>query len=312
MNTNILVTGCAGFLASHLIEELLKNTNNTIIGIDNFYSGTKSNIEYLKTLDINNKFTCLELDIRDYSQLNDIIQQYNIQNIYHLAAIVSVQESIKNPLLSSSVNIQGTLNLLEASRLNNVKRIVFSSSAAVYGNNKNLPLSETSETNPISPYGYEKLLSEYYMKIYNKLYKLETISLRYFNIYGERQSLSNDYSGVISIFEKQFRNNETPHIYGNGEQFRDFIYVKDVVEANIKAMNIPNVQNELFCIGSANKTSINDIFNIMNKKYNKNIHALYLDSRTGDIEQSLSDNRKMKDILKISNLTKITDGILKL
>jgi len=139
-----------------------------------------------------------------------------------------VQESIKNPLLSNEVNVKGTLNILEASRLNDVKRIVFSSSAAVYGDEPTQPKDENSMTKPISPYGYEKLMGELYMKLYSELYDLETVVLGYFNIYGERQSANSDYSGVISIFEKKFQNDELPNIYGDGEQYRDFVYVKDV------------------------------------------------------------------------------------
>ncbi len=166
---NILVTGAAGFIASHIIEELIKHEQNIIVGIDNFYSGTKENIEYLKLSDVNDKFLFVEADLRDLEKVNQIIKEYQIEQIYHLAAIVSVQESIQNPILSNEVNVKGTLNILEASRLNSVKKIVFSSSAAVYGNEKSLPKDETSIVNPISPYGYEKFMAEQYMQLYSNL-----------------------------------------------------------------------------------------------------------------------------------------------
>lgn len=309
---NILVTGSAGFIASHIIEELLKDTSNNIIGIDNFYSGTKANLEFIKKQDKNNKFKFIEADIRDFEKVNKIVKENNISQVYHLAAIVSVQESIQNPLLSNEVNVKGTLNILEASKQNNVKRVVFSSSAAVYGDQPTQPKSETSQLKPISPYGYEKLMGEQYMKLYSELYDLETVCLRYFNIYGERQSATSDYSGVISIFEQKFQNDEVPNIYGNGEQYRDFVYVKDVVKANIKAMNTTNVSGEIFCVGTAVKTSINDLFNIMNKKYDTDFKSNYLCGRDGDIKESVCDNNKIKYILNMNEFQKFEERIMKL
>lgn len=307
---NILVTGAAGFIAFHLIEDLLKNQQNKIIGIDNFYSGTRENINYLKSCDKNNLFTFIEVDIRDFETINKIIKENNITQVYHLAAIVSVQESISNPLLSNEVNVKGTLNILEASRQNKVKRVVFSSSAAVYGDEPTLPKDENSLTKPISPYGYEKLMSEQYMKLYSKLYNVETVILRYFNVYGPRQSFKSDYSGVISIFEKKFKNDEILNIYGDGKQYRDFVYVKDVSKANIKAMNTPNISGEIFCIGTGNKTSINNVVEVLNIKYDKNIEAKYLSQRDGDIKESVCKNDKLKRVLDIDNFVKFEEGVL--
>lgn len=309
---NILITGSAGFIASHLIEKLLEDTNNNIIGIDNFYSGTIENIEYLRTKDNENKFKFIEADIRDFKKIALIIKENKINQIYHLAAIVSVQESILNPMLSQQVNFQGTLNILEAARLNNVRRVVFSSSAAVYGDEITLPKDENSIIQPISPYGYEKLMSEQYMRLYSDLYGLETISLRYFNVYGERQSVTSDYSGVISIFEKNFKENRISNIYGDGEQYRDFIYVKDVADINIAAMKFNSSKYEVFCVGTGEKITINQIFNFLNKKYNMAMIANYLPSRQGDIKESLCDNDKLKKILQIKKFRKFEEGILKL
>lgn len=307
---NILVTGCAGFIASHLIEELLKDQNNDIVGIDNFYSGIQENIAFLKSADQNNKFKFIEADIRDFEHINDIIAQNNINQVYHLAAIVSVQESILNPLLSNEVNVKGTLNILESSRRNNVQRVVFSSSAAVYGDEPSQPKNELSQTKPISPYGYDKLIGEQYMRLYSELYNLETVCLRYFNVYGERQSAKSDYSGVISIFDNKFQNNQTPNIYGDGKQYRDFIYVKDVVEINVRAMNMSNISGEIICVGRAKKTSINNLFDIMKIKHNKKFDPIYLESRNGDIKESLCDNKKVKDMLNITTFHNIEEAIL--
>ena len=309
---NILITGSAGFIASHLIEELLKDENNYIIGIDNFYSGTKENLEFIKSIDKKNRFQFIEADIRNFEEINKIIRDKKIEYIYHLAAIVSVQESILNPLLSNEVNVKGTLNILESAKLNSVKRVVFSSSAAVYGDEPTQPKNENSITKPISPYGYEKLIGEQYMKLYSELYGLETVILRYFNVYGERQSATSDYSGVISIFEKKFKNDEIPNIYGDGEQYRDFVYVKDIVKANIKAMNTPNVSGEFFCVGTSKKISINNLVSVLNHKYSKNIKANYLESRNGDIKESICDNKKIKQFLEFESFISFEEGILKL
>ncbi|MDX4039627.1 NAD-dependent epimerase/dehydratase family protein [Aliarcobacter skirrowii] len=309
---NILVTGSAGFIASHLIEELLKDQNNCIIGIDNFYSGTKENLAFIKSIDKKNRFKFIKADIINFEEINKIIRDKKIEQIYHLAAIVSVQESILNPLLSNEVNVKGTLNILESAKLNSVKRVIFSSSAAVYGDEPTQPKNENSIIKPISPYGYEKLIGEQYMKLYSELYGLETVILRYFNVYGERQSATSDYSGVISIFEKKFKNDEIPNIYGDGEQYRDFVYVKDVAKANIKAMNTLNVSGEVFCVGTSKKVSINNLVSVLNYKYSKNIKANYLESRNGDIKESICDNKKIKQFLEFESFISFEEGILKL
>jgi len=308
---NILITGCAGFISYHIIEKLLKNKSNIIIGIDNMYSGTEENLQSIKLLDENNKFTFINADIRDFETVNQIIQENNIVQVYHLAAIVSVQESIKNPLFSNEVNVKGTLNILEASKQNGVKKVVFSSSASVYGDELSQPKNESSVTKPISPYGTEKLICEYYMKLYSELYGMETVVLRYFNVYGSRQSVTSDYSGVISIFDKKFKDNKIPNIYGDGEQYRDFIHVKDVAMINIKVMN-SHISNEIFCVGTSKKTSINDLFSLMNMKYNRNIKANYLEERDGDIKESICDNSKIKKLLNITEFKRFEKEVIKL
>jgi len=308
----ILITGAAGFIASHIIEQLFNSCDEKIIGIDNFYSGTKENIKYLQSIDKNSQLHFIETDIRDPAAIQQIFKENGITQVYHLAAIVSVVESIHNPLLSHEVNVKGTLNILEASRQHRVNRVVFSSSAAVYGDEPTQPKNEDSLLKPISPYGYDKLMGEQYMKLYSDLYGVETVVLRYFNVYGPRQSATSDYSGVISIFDKKFKNNETPNIYGDGEQYRDFIHVKDVAKINIKVMDTPNISGETFCVGTTQKTSINDLFHLMNKKYNKNLQANYLPARDGDIKESVCDNSKIKDILCMTEFYKFEKGVMEL
>ena len=221
MKNIYLITGIAGFIGSHIAEELLKNPNNIVIGIDNFFSGYQKNLDTISSTNL----VFYKGDIRDDEIMTQIFSQNKIEYIFHEAAIVSVQKSIDNPIQSNQVNVLGTLKLLQFARLNDVKRVVFASSAAVYGDEPSLPKNEDSSTKPISPYGVEKLIAEQYMNLYSDMFNLETINLRYFNIYGPRQDPTSEYSGVISIFEEKFSQNECPIIYGNGKQFRDFLHV---------------------------------------------------------------------------------------
>jgi len=301
-----LITGIAGFIGSHIAEELLKDSENIVVGIDNFYSGYQDNIDLIDS----DNLIFYEGDIRDNSILTKIFSNHKVKYIFHEAAIASVQKSIDNPVLSNDVNVRGTLKLLNFARLSNVKRVVFASSAAVYGDDPTLPKDENSVTQPISPYGYEKLIGEYYMDLYSKLYKLETINLRYFNIYGPRQDPSSEYSGVISIFEDKFSEGVCPYIYGSGEQFRDFIHVKDIAQVNIRAMH-QEYSNRLICCGSGNPISINNLFDIFCKKYSKNFDKVYMNKREGDIFGSVSDNTNMLELLE-SDLIKFSDGIFNL
>lgn len=307
MKNKYLVTGVAGFIGSHIAEELLKR-GDEVIGIDNFYSGNIENIKFLQNIG-KNRFSFENIDIRDLSFLKRIFKDNKITHIFHLAAIASVQKSIDNPTFTNSVNIVGTLNILEMAREFNIKRVVFSSSAAVYGDEPTLPKDETSKISPISPYGYEKLIGEQYMTLYNNLYGVETVSLRYFNVYGERQDPTSEYSGVISIFEDKISKNLTANIYGNGKQYRDFIYVKDVVNINLLAMEKDIAVGEIFACGTESTTTILELFNIIKDKYKRSFQPNFLESRNGDIKESVCKNSKIKSLLGFKEFTKFTDGI---
>ncbi len=301
-----LITGVAGFIGSHIAEELLKDSNNFIVGIDNFYSGNKENLNILK----GENFKFYEGDIRNFELLKEIIFTHKVQYVFHEAAIASVQKSIKDPLFTNEVNVKGTLNVLESCRLGSVKRIVFASSAAVFGSEPILPKTENSKVAPISPYGYEKLIGEHYMDLYNNLYGLETVILRYFNVYGERQDPSSEYSGVISIFEDNFKKNKCPIIFGDGIQYRDFIYVKDIVRANIMAIHQEsNNMMRFICCGTNIKTSLNKLFDILKDKYNKDWEVIYKEARVGDIKESICDNRKLIKLLGNNELMKFEEVI---
>ncbi|MCH7315729.1 SDR family NAD(P)-dependent oxidoreductase [Acinetobacter sp. ANC 3882] len=293
-----LVTGAAGFIGSHICEELLKEPSNIVIGVDNFYSGKQSNIDLLK--DISSKFIFYKTDICNHEEICQIFKKHNVQYVFHEAAIASVQTSIENPLLTNEVNIKGSLNILEASRKNAVKRFFFASSAAIYGDEPTLPKDEKSITRPISPYGLEKFVTEQYMKLYASQYGLECIALRYFNVYGPRQDPHSEYSGVISIFDNRIRQKLPITIYGDGEQYRDFIYVKDVAKANIKLMDYNLNDNNFLvvCTGSGKSTTINRLVEVIKNRYDSNdIQPSYKESRMGDIKKSVSNNNLLSSII---------------
>ena len=277
-----------------------------MIGIDNFYSGKQENIDYLQNIAVNN-FTFIKADICDYGQINSIFQEYSIKYIFHQAAIASVQISIQNPRLTHKVNIEGTLNILEAARNHNVSKVVFASSAAVYGDEPTLPKNELSILKPISPYGYEKMMGEHYLQLYSELYDLDCVALRYFNVYGPRQDPNSEYSGVISIFEDKIKRSEPLVIYGDGEQYRDFIYVKDVVIANINAMKNQTNKFDCFCVGTSKKTTLNELVQLIKNKYQSSSLTTYELQRSGDIRASICDNTKLSNLLNTSNFSQIHD-----
>ena len=304
-----LITGIAGFIGSHIAEKLLKR-GESVIGVDNFYSGKVENIEFLEKL--NGSFKFFEIDLRDIDKLRDLFKNEKPTNIFHLGAVASVQKSIEDPIFTNSVNVTGTLNILQLSKEFGVKRVVFSSSAAVYGDEPTLPKSENSIISPISPYGYEKLMGEHYMSLYNSLYGVETVSLRYFNVYGERQDPSSDYSGVISIFEDRVKKSLPINIYGDGKQNRDFIYVGDVADINILAMESNRALGQIFTVGTGVITTINELFQIIKKKYSSNLEPNYLPSRNGDIRESKADNSRVKELLEFNSFTLFENGIKRL
>ncbi len=305
----VLITGVAGFIGSHIAQELLKRDDIEIVGIDNITSGLQSNLDLLTSLDNKNKFKFHKLDIRDFDGMKETLKNEKIDTIFHLAALVSVQESIDDPMKSGSINVQGTHNILELARVLDIKRVIFSSSAAVYGDEPTLPKNENSLVKPISPYGLEKSIGEQYMRIYNEVYGIECVVFRYFNVYGERQDPASDYSGVISIFNDKLKESKTPMIFGDGKQYRDFVYVKDVARANIAAMDMKEVSYELFCVGTGQKTSIYDVFTAFAARYNVSGEPIYKDGRSGDILESVCDNTKISQKLGVTNFHIFKDTI---
>ena len=303
LEKRILVTGSAGFIGSNLVYALLEH-RASVVGLDNLYNGK---LENLKQAIKSSNFTFYKVDIRDYSFLMEICKDIDI--IFHEAAFASVPDSIEMPLSCNTNNINGTLNILECARKNDVKTIVFASSAAVYGEISTLPMRENMNTLPISPYGVSKLACEKYLHVYSQLYGLNTISLRYLNVYGPRQDIS-PYSGVISKWLGMIYNNQNLIIDGDGEQVRDFIYIKDIINANLLAATKNNISGEVFNIGTGIIISINDLAKLMINVCGKNnIKIEYTTPRPGDIREGSADIYKAKRILGFEPKYSVNSGL---
>lgn len=296
-----LVTGGAGFIGSHIVDKLLTDGHEVTI-IDNLTSGRLENISH----HLDDEF--LHFIKGDILNLNFIKKCVKDQDcIFHEAAITSVPFSVKNSLITNETNIIGTLNLLQSCLDANVRKFIFASSASVYGEKNISPMKEDYNLYPKSPYAVSKIAGEYYSKLYYELYGLETICLRYFNVYGPR---ARSNQGVISKFINQILENKSPIIYGDGEQTRDFINVKDVAEANILAMQNQNAVGEVINIGHGRGISINEVFSIISSTLNKKyIKPIYEKSRIGDIRHGYADIQKARDLIGFRPLISIHEGI---
>lgn len=278
-----IVIGGAGFIGCRLVD-LLINQGHTVTVIDNFISGKKANI--------NKKAKVCFADISN-SMYERIIKQEmsGSDGVFHLAALTKVQESIEDPINYNKQNVDGTLNILTWAKDTGVKRVVNSSSSAVYGNIKNLPTKEGSKKKPCSPYGLQKLISEEYCRLFSHAYGLETVNLRYFNVFGEGQPVSGDYSSVVGVFLKQKKEHKPLTIVGDGNQTRDFIYVGDVASANMLAMTSQNVgKGESINIGSNQATSVKEIADAIGGE------KTFVSERQ-EPRESLSCNKKAKKLL---------------
>ncbi|ACS89714.1 MULTISPECIES: SDR family oxidoreductase [Thermococcus] len=295
-NKLIVVTGGAGFIGSHIAEELSKD--NDVIIIDNLYAGKIENIPP------NVKF--IRADIRDYKSMAELISQADY--VFHEAALVSVVESVERPLLTEEINVLGTLNVLKALSEGHGK-FIFASSAAVYGDNQNLPLKESEKPKPLSPYGITKVSAEYYCKVFYELYGVPTVSLRYFNVFGERQGY-NQYAGVISIFINRALKGEPLIIYGDGKQTRDFIYVKDVVKANILAAESSKANGKVFNVAKGERTSILELALKIIEITGSSSSIIFDKPRPGDIRHSQAD---ISEIMKLGFKPEysLKEGLLK-
>ena len=287
---NILVTGAAGFIGSNLTIELV-NLGANVIGFDNLFNGRIENIEEI----IENKsFKFIKGDIRDFNFLLEVFEGIDI--IYHVAAFTSVPQSVLMPETCNDVNVNGTLNVLNAARKRDIEKIIYSSSSSVYGDTPTLPKKEDMPRHPISPYGASKLACEGYMQAFHKIYGLRTLSLRYFNVFGPRQKDS-PYSGVIAIWLGRLLNNKDLIIFGNGEQSRDFTYVKDVVQANLIAAE-QSFSGEIINIAAGAPITLSNLAKLILKLTKKEkLNISYTNTRPGDILHSYADISKAKELL---------------
>jgi UDP-glucose 4-epimerase len=302
----VLVTGGAGFIGSHLVDRLIADGYKVRV-LDNLSTGKLQNIWKHKET---KNFRFIKGDIRDLSTVRKALRKVHV--VFHEAAHVSVTDSFTNPTRTSEVNTTGTLTLLQASVECGVKRLIYSSSASIYGNQGEQRVKEDSTPRPMSPYAVSKLAAENYCSIFNKLNKLETVSLRYFNVYGPRQSV-NQYSGVITLFQDRVRKNTPPIIYGDGKQTRDFVHVLDVVEANMLAMKTKKAAGEVFNIGTGQKTGILTLAKmIIQTSGNKQLRPIHLPARSGDIKHSCADIAEARAYLGYSPRITLKDYLAEL
>lgn len=284
-----LVTGGAGFIGSHLVETLTAAGCQVAV-MDNLSSGNLANLNHL-----DGKYTFYHEDIRDPKALLAAAEKCDV--IFHLAAIVSVPLTIDDPVEAAAVNDMGSLLVFETARQQKVKRVVFSSSCAIYGDDPRLPKREDMPPKPMSPYAVQKLAAEYYARVFYDLYGIETVVLRYFNVYGPRQDPSSPYSGVISIFMSKALQNQAAVIYGDGNQSRDFIYVQDVVKANLLAATAQDACGRVLNIGSGRAFRINDLWRTICTISGRRLDPLYAHKRPGDINESLAGIERARALL---------------
>ncbi|MHB8160121.1 MAG: NAD-dependent epimerase/dehydratase family protein [Thermoleophilia bacterium] len=300
----ILITGGAGFIGSHSTE-LFAGDGHEVTVVDNFSTGKLSNLSTVES-----QIRIIDLDIRDTGVLSDACRGIDV--ILHLAAVSSVEKSIMKPLETHEINTAGTLSVLEAARENKARRVVFSSSAAVYGDDPQLPKTESSPVRPLSPYAWHKLTGEFYGRHYQLLHGIEFLALRYFNVYGPRQDPASPYSGVLSIFNERSRRGETLTIFGDGEQTRDFIHVGDIAAVNLLAARNQGNLPEIINVSTGRETRIIDIASAIQAGYGDEKNIRFEEERQGDIRRSYASTELLARELGYEARVKIEQGLLSL
>ncbi len=286
-NYSFLVTGGAGFIGSNLVEYLLNNNARLVRVLDNFATGKRENIApFLQ----NERFQLIEGDIRDYSTCKDAVAA--IDFVSHQAALGSVPRSINDPITTNEVNIAGFLNVLNAVREGGVKKMVYAASSSTYGDSKILPKVEGIIGNPLSPYAVTKYVNELYAQVFADLYNLNSVGLRYFNVFGPKQDPNGAYAAVIPLFMKSALTNDAPFINGDGEQTRDFTYVQNAVQANVKALLSETSGHQVMNIAFGERTSLNQLWNYITELANVSLKPIYREDRAGDVRDSLADISK--------------------
>ncbi len=296
-----LVTGGSGFIGSHAVDELLRRGERVRV-LDNLSTGRKQNVAHI--LD---RIEFFEMDIRDLESIRPAFT--GVDYVIHLAALPSVPRSVEDPVTTNDINIGGTLNVLIAARDAKVKRLVFSASSSAYGDNPEFPRVETQAPRPLSPYALTKLAGEYYCQLFAMLYGLETVSLRYFNIFGPRQNHNSPYTGVLSIFITALLRNQVPVIFGDGEQSRDFTYVANAVEATLLACVAPGAAGQVINVGVGEQFTLNQTVAMLNRIMGLNVKARYGPPREGDVRDSLADISLARRLLEYKPGFRYEEGL---
>lgn len=296
-----LVTGGAGFIGSHIAEALVKRGDRVRV-LDSLITGRRENLS-----PIADRIEFIEGDIRDYATTLRAAEGARV--IFHQAAVPSVPRSVAEPALNHDINVNGTFNILMAAREAGVRRVVYAASSSAYGDTETLPKHEETSPSPLSPYAAAKLFGEYYCQVFARVYNLETVSLRYFNVFGPRQDPSSPYSGVISKFITTLLDGETPVIYGDGEQSRDFTYIDNVVDANLRAAESGEAVGQVINLGIGERVTINQLLAELQKIIGSNLSARYEETRAGDIRHSLAAISRAKDLIGYRPLIGLAEGL---
>ncbi|MGD0221056.1 MAG: SDR family oxidoreductase [Terriglobia bacterium] len=296
-----LVTGGAGFIGSHIAEELARQRQNVRV-LDNLSTGRKENLAPIR-----DRIAWCEADIRNLEGIRPCFE--GADYVIHLAALPSVPRSISDPVTSNAVNVDGTLNVLVAARDARVKRVVFAASSSAYGDNPRLPRVESHEPCPLSPYALTKLTGEYYCQIFWRLYGLETVALRYFNIFGPRQNPYSPYTGVLSLFIAAYVRGNIPVIFGDGEQSRDFTYVDNAVDATLRACTAPEATGRVMNVGTGGRETLNQTIATLNGLFGRDVAPRYEAPRTGDVRHSHADISLARRVLGYEGKVNFEEGL---
>lgn len=307
----VLVTGAAGFIGCNLSEHLLKH-DVEVVALDNFITGRKDNIEFLKSFD---KFTFIEGDIRNIKDCEKAVKGCSV--VFHQAALGSVPRSVDDPITTNEINISGFLNMLEASRKEGIQRFVYAASSSTYGDSIELPKKEEKIGKPLSPYAVTKYVNELYAQVYGDLHGFETIGLRYFNVFGRRQDPDGAYAAAIPKFVKLLIQHKSPIVYGDGEQFRDFTYIDNVIQANVLAATTENNKalNQVYNVAFGESTSVNELIQVLKELLSKHdekiasVKQVNEPKRPGEIKHSLASIDKAKDLLGYNPTHSFSQGI---
>ncbi|MDA1352887.1 MAG: SDR family oxidoreductase [bacterium] len=302
-----VVTGAAGFIGSHLVESILTN-GDSVVALDNLFAGKRENLSFVDGMNVGDRFTFVEGDIRDLDTCRKVCEDADF--VLHEAALGSVPRSMEMPDSYHDNNVTGVHNMLLAARDAGIKRFVFASSSSVYGGTVGLPKVETMTPVPLSPYAAGKLLGEIYCKLFYDAFGLETVALRYFNVFGERQDPNSQYSAAIPKFVTAYLNNEAPLIHGDGEQTRDFTYVKNVVAANLNACVASSAAcGQAINVGCGDQISINQLALGIGKTLGSNLGLEYGALRAGDVKHTRADVSRLKDLLGVGEFITLEEGL---